>query len=63
MDIGRIVSIEVNNKSIEVARKGQEVCIKIDPTPGDAPKMVGRHFEITDLLVSKVMLLINFCLF
>ena len=31
-----------------------EVCIKIEPTPGDTPKLYGRHFDHTDLLVSKV---------
>ena len=54
MEIGRVSSIEVNHKTVERAIKGQEVCIKIDPIPGDAPKMFGRHFEATDLLVSKV---------
>lgn len=31
-----------------------EVCIKIEPVPGEAPKMFGRHFDETDMLVSKV---------
>lgn len=45
----------MNHKTIETARKGQEVCIKIEPLGGEAPKMYGRHFDHTDLLVSKVM--------
>lgn len=49
-----MTSIECNHKNIDSARKGQEVCIKIDPVPGDAPKMFGRHFDETDMLVSKV---------
>ena len=49
-----MTTIEVNHKTIESARKGQEVCIKISPLPGSAPKLLGRHFEIKDLLVSKV---------
>lgn len=36
------------------ARKGQEVCIKIEPIPGESPKMFGRHFDEKDFLVSKV---------
>jgi hypothetical protein len=52
--IGIVTNIEVNHKAIETARKGQEVCIKISPTPGDSPKLYGRHFDHTDLLVSKV---------
>ena len=51
---GRVTSIEVNHKPIDKAPTGQEVCIKIDPTPGEAPKMFGRHFDESDLLVSKV---------
>jgi translation initiation factor 5B len=54
LEIGTVTTIEVNHKSIETARKGQEVCIKIEPHGGEAPKMYGRHFDHTDLLVSKI---------
>lgn len=54
LEIGIVTTIEVNHKQIETARKGQEVCIKIEPTGGDAPKLYGRHFDHTDLLVSKI---------
>jgi translation initiation factor 5B len=54
MEIGRVTSIEFNHKPVDIARKGTEVCIKIDPVGGEAPKMVGRHFEDTDLFVSKI---------
>lgn len=54
VDLGIVTSIEVNHKSVESARKGMEVCIKIEPTSGDSPKMYGRHFDETDLLVSKI---------
>lgn len=53
-DLGVVTSLEVNHKAVEAARKGQEVCIKIEPVPGEAPRLVGRHFDETDLLVSKV---------
>ncbi|EDS43169.1 conserved hypothetical protein [Culex quinquefasciatus] len=53
VDLGVVTSIEANHKQIETARKGQEVCIKIEPIPGETPKMFGRHFEETDMLVSK----------
>jgi hypothetical protein len=47
--------MELNNKPMEVpAKKGQEICIKIENRSGDAPRMYGRHFEATDLLVSRV---------
>lgn len=54
VDLGIVTSIEANHKQIETARKGQEVCIKIEPIPGETPKMFGRHFEETDMLVSKI---------
>lgn len=54
LDLGRVTSIEINHKQVDRATKGQEVCIKIEPIPGDTPKMLGRHFEVTDLLVSKI---------
>lgn len=54
IDIGRVVSVENNHKPIDKATKGMEVCIKIDPIPGEAPKMFGRHFDETDLIYSKV---------
>ena len=54
VEIGVCTSLEVNHKEVEIARKGEEVCVKIEPLPGEAPKMFGRHFDETDLLVSKV---------
>ncbi|XP_014664581.1 PREDICTED: eukaryotic translation initiation factor 5B-like [Priapulus caudatus] len=52
--VGICTTIEINHKIIDSAKKGQEVCIKIEPLGGDAPKMYGRHFDHTDLLVSKI---------
>lgn len=54
MDIGVVTSIEMNHKSVDSAKKGQEICVKIEPIPGESPKMYGRHFEATDIIVSKV---------
>ncbi|CAF3357571.1 unnamed protein product [Rotaria sp. Silwood1] len=54
IELGRIVSIELNHKPLDVARKGSEVCIKIEPISGEAPKMFGRHFDENDLLMSKI---------
>lgn len=54
VDIGVVTSIEMNHKSVDSAKKGQEVCVKIEPIPGESPKMYGRHFEATDIIVSKV---------
>jgi translation initiation factor 5B len=53
--LGRVTSIEYNHKPLEVAKQGQEVCIKIENTTGGAPKLLGRHFLQSDYLVSKVI--------
>ncbi|XP_071335760.1 eukaryotic translation initiation factor 5B isoform X1 [Trachinotus anak] len=54
VDIGVVTSIEMNHKSVDTAKKGQEICVKIEPIPGESPKMYGRHFEATDIIVSKI---------
>jgi hypothetical protein len=54
IDIGIITGIENNNKPVENARRGQEVCVKIENPGEGAPKMYGRHFFETDMLLSKV---------
>ncbi|XP_043249774.1 eukaryotic translation initiation factor 5B [Colletes gigas] len=54
VELGLVTSIEYNHKSVESARKGQEVCVKIEPIPGEAPKMFGRHFDEKDFVVSKI---------
>ncbi|XP_033833079.1 eukaryotic translation initiation factor 5B [Periophthalmus magnuspinnatus] len=54
VDIGIVTSIEMNHKPVDSAKKGQEICVKIEPIPGEAPKMFGRHFEATDIIVSKI---------
>jgi len=52
--VGICSGIQHNSKDVESARKGDEVCVKIDALPGEAPKMFGRHFDDTDLLISKI---------
>ncbi|VDN99157.1 unnamed protein product [Rodentolepis nana] len=52
--LGRIASIESNHKTVSEARTGQEVCIRIDPIEGEAPKAYRRHFDHTDTLISKI---------
>ena len=54
VDLGKVVSIQNNSKPTEIAKQGQEVCIKIENTTGSAPKLIGRHFLETDQLVSKI---------
>uniref|UniRef100_A0A8C1TWW0 Eukaryotic translation initiation factor 5B n=1 Tax=Cyprinus carpio TaxID=7962 RepID=A0A8C1TWW0_CYPCA len=54
VDIGIVTGIEINHKSVDSAKKGQEICVKIEPIPGESPKMYGRHFEAVDFIVSKI---------
>ncbi|XP_027069004.1 eukaryotic translation initiation factor 5B-like [Coffea arabica] len=54
-DVGRIASIENNKKPVDYAKEGQMVAIKIvGSNPGERQKMLGRHFEIEDELVSHI---------
>eukprot|EP00729_Bicosta_minor_P014472 gene14472-19320_t len=52
-DIGVVMSIQVEHEEQEIAKVGQEVCIKIDPAGGDK-KLLGRHFDESDTLVSRI---------
>jgi len=54
LHIGFITGLEANHKQIEKADTGIEVCVKIEPVPGEAPKLYGRHFTHEDILVSKI---------
>jgi len=52
--IGRVTSIEINHKAVELAKKSQDVAIRIELPTYETPKMIGRHFEATDELVSQI---------
>jgi len=52
--VGVVASIEINRKRVSAARKGLEVCLKLEPLPGETPKMFGRHFDAKDMLLSKI---------
>ena len=52
--LGTVSSIEMNHKAVDLAKSGMEVCIKIENTTGDAPRMYDRHFTLEDTLVSRV---------
>ncbi|XP_069194728.1 eukaryotic translation initiation factor 5B isoform X2 [Procambarus clarkii] len=54
VEIGIVTSLEFDHKSVDKAKKGVDVCIKIEPVPGHTPKLFGRHFEAEDILVSKI---------
>ncbi|KHN74340.1 Eukaryotic translation initiation factor 5B, partial [Toxocara canis] len=52
--IGTVSSIERNHEQVELAKTGDEVCVKIENTTGEAPKLYGRHFNHEDALVSRI---------
>ncbi|TKR78187.1 hypothetical protein L596_019037 [Steinernema carpocapsae] len=52
--LGTVSSIEQNHNEVDLAKAGDEVCIKIENTTGEAPKLYGRHFTHEDLLVSRI---------
>ncbi|XP_060581506.1 eukaryotic translation initiation factor 5B-like [Ruditapes philippinarum] len=52
--LGIVSSLEVNHKTVDVAKKGQEVCVKIENVPSETPKLYGRHFDHTDMLTSRI---------
>jgi len=52
LELGRIVSIEKNRITVDEARAGDEVAIKIE-SRGTQP-MYGRHFDHKNQLVSKM---------
>jgi translation initiation factor 5B len=53
--LGRIASMELDHKAVDVARAGQSVAMKIEAgNATEAARVYGRHFDATDELVSKV---------
>jgi translation initiation factor IF-2 len=51
--IGKVISIQDDGKSVEVAHKGSEVCIKVDN--GDHNNYTyGRQFNFNDTIVSHI---------
>ena len=52
--LGTIASLGANNRSVDFAIQGTDVCIKIEKTNGETPKFFGRHFDSTDLLISRL---------
>jgi translation initiation factor 5B len=52
--LGKIVGIEANHKPVEIAKKGQQVAIRIESPLNEPPKMFGRHFVESDEIISKV---------
>ncbi|KAH3760157.1 eukaryotic translation initiation factor 5B [Pelomyxa schiedti] len=54
ISVGRVASIEVNNRTVPQGNKGEEVCLRIEQRQGQQQYMYGRHFDNLDLLVSEI---------
>ncbi|ELQ74621.1 Translation initiation factor 5B (eIF-5B) [Trachipleistophora hominis] len=50
VQIGKVTSMIMEKKSVDVADKGSKLSIKIETT--DAPKLIGRDIKLTDLMYS-----------
>ena len=53
--LGRVTSIELNHRPVEVVRPGQPaVAIKLEVSSYEPQKMLGRHFTEQSTLISKL---------
>ena len=52
--IGRISSIESNNREVQGAKMGDEVCVKIEQSVDQSHIAFGRHFDATNQLYSRM---------
>ncbi len=53
LQIGKIVGIQLDGKDVQDAKKGQEVCIRIEQAKGAVPQIAyGRHFDHKDEICS-----------
>lgn len=54
LEIGQVVSIQNEHKEQNEAKKGDQVCIKIEQTRGNQILLLGRQFTAEDQLVSRL---------
>lgn len=52
LDIGRVARVEKDRAPVQVARKGETVCVKIEQTTIHNHIAYGRHFDSTNYLCS-----------
>jgi len=52
--IGRIASLQLNNKDVDSAKAGDEVCIKIQQNLEQNHIQYGRHFDFKNTLYSRI---------
>ncbi|KAF5390428.1 hypothetical protein D9757_005219 [Collybiopsis confluens] len=57
IDLGKVTSLEINHKSMEIVKKSQAgggVAVKIEHAVYQSAKMFGRHFDEKDELMSHI---------
>jgi len=54
LEIGRVASFEKDKKPVKIARQGEQVCVKIEPTTAQNHITYGRHFDHANKLYSKI---------
>jgi len=54
LEIGRVGSIEKDKKDVKIARRGDDVCVKIEQSTAQNHITYGRHFDHTNKLYSKI---------
>lgn len=54
LEIGRVGSIERDHKDVKSARRGDNVCVKIEQSTAQNHIAYGRHFDHTNKLYSKI---------
>ncbi|CAL1171935.1 unnamed protein product [Cladocopium goreaui] len=52
--IGHVAGIENNKKTVQLARRGDTVCVKIEQTTAQNHIMYGRHFDHNNQLYSQI---------
>ena len=46
IDLGRIASMELNHKAVDIAKKGESVAMKLEPgNTTEGSRLYGRHFD------------------
>ncbi|KAJ1674375.1 eukaryotic translation initiation factor 5B, partial [Spiromyces aspiralis] len=57
ISLGRVASLEINRKPVDIVRKGEAgggVAVRIDCPLGETPKMYDRHFTDADPIYSQI---------
>lgn len=54
LNIGTVKTIELDHKELSEARPGKAVSVSIEPKDASKAVLLGRHFDVEDLMYSQV---------